>query len=168
MQSLAVGGQNSARIFALLGSFLVLAPSVQSEISYQFGAFTVDVNAAELRKHGIRIKLQDLPFQVLLALIRRPGDLVSREELRKRLWPDGTFVDFDHGISSAVNKLRAALSDSARHPHYIETVGRRGYRFLYPVKQVATPFQVFPSQYLPRNAELRYWQLRWRSCSSRV
>jgi len=144
MQSLAVGGQNSAKIFALLGSFLVLAQSVQSEISYQFGAFTVDVNAAELRKHGIRIKLQDLPFQVLLALIRRPGDLVSREELRKRLWPDGTFVDFDHGISSAVNKLRAALSDSARHPHYIETVGRRGYRFLYPVKQVATAVPSIP------------------------
>jgi TolB-like protein/DNA-binding winged helix-turn-helix (wHTH) protein/Flp pilus assembly protein TadD len=107
-----------------------------SRFSYKFGAFTIDVHAHELRKHGIRMKLQDLPFQVLLALVEKPGELISREELRKRLWADGTFVDFDHGISSAVNKLRATLNDSARTPHYIETAGRRGYRFLYPVKQV--------------------------------
>ena len=100
---------------------------------YQFGVFTVDAHSCELRKQGARIKLQERPFQLLLALVERPGDLVTREELRQRLWPDGTFVDFDHSISSAVNKLRAALNDSARHPHYIETAGRRGYRFLYPV-----------------------------------
>lgn len=100
---------------------------------YQFGAFTVDAYTCELRKQGARIKLQERPFQLLLTLVERPGELVTREELRQRLWPDGTFVDFDHSISSAVNKLRAALNDSARHPHYIETAGRRGYRFLYPV-----------------------------------
>src|SRR5882757_4965465 len=114
----------------------------ESKSKYQFGAFTADARSCELRKQGARIKLQERPFQLLLALVERPGDLVTREELRQRLWPDGTFVDFDHSISSAVNKLRAALNDSARHPHYIETAGRRGYRFLYPVtltEAAATP-----------------------------
>jgi len=105
----------------------------ESKSKYQFGAFTADARSCELRKQGTKIKLQERPFELLLALVERPGDLVTREELRQRLWPDGTFVDFDHSISSAVNKLRAALNDSARHPHYIETAGRRGYRFLYPV-----------------------------------
>lgn len=114
----------------------------ESPCNYQFAAFTVDVRAGELRKHGIRMKLQDLPFRVLLALVEKPGELISREELRRRLWPDGTFVDFDHGISSAVNKLRGALNDSARTPHYIETAGRRGYRFLYPVKRVTVPASI--------------------------
>jgi TolB-like protein/DNA-binding winged helix-turn-helix (wHTH) protein/Tfp pilus assembly protein PilF len=107
--------------------------------NYQFGPYVVDARACELRKHGYRIKLQERPFQLLLALVERPGELITREELRQRLWPDGTFVDFDHNISSAVNKLRAALNDSARHPHYIETAGRRGYRFLYPVTPVKPP-----------------------------
>jgi TolB-like protein/DNA-binding winged helix-turn-helix (wHTH) protein/Tfp pilus assembly protein PilF len=123
--------KNRAKL--LCASRASMAQATQSKTNYQFGPFLVDAGSHELRKHGIRIKLQDLPFQMLLALIQRPGDLVSREELRRLLWPDGTFVDFDHGISSAVNKLRTALSDSARHSHYIETVGRRGYRFLYPV-----------------------------------
>lgn len=99
----------------------------------QFGVFTVDPRAGELRKHGTRVKLQERPFQLLLALLERPGEVVTREELRQRLWPDGTFVDFDHSIASAINKLRTVLNDSARTPRYIETVGRRGYRFLYPV-----------------------------------
>jgi TolB-like protein/DNA-binding winged helix-turn-helix (wHTH) protein/Tfp pilus assembly protein PilF len=103
-----------------------------------FGVFAVDVEAGELRKHGTRIRLQDRPFQLLVALLNRPGEVVTREELRERLWPDGTFVDFDHNLSSAVNKLRTALDDSAQHPRYIETVGRRGYRFLYPIS-VGTP-----------------------------
>jgi TolB-like protein/DNA-binding winged helix-turn-helix (wHTH) protein len=135
--------KNRAKL--LCASRASMAQATQSKTNYQFGPFLVDAGSHELRKHGIRIKLQDLPFQMLLALIQRPGDLVSREELRRLLWPDGTFVDFDHGISSAVNKLRAALSDSARHPHYIETAGRRGYRFLYPVKQVAKAFPPTPA-----------------------
>ena len=98
-----------------------------------FGVFAVDVDAGELLRHGTRVRLQDRPFQLLLALLERPGEVVTREELRERLWPDGTFVDFDHNLSSAVNKLRTALDDSAQHPRYIETVGRRGYRFLYPI-----------------------------------
>jgi TolB-like protein/DNA-binding winged helix-turn-helix (wHTH) protein/Flp pilus assembly protein TadD len=102
-----------------------------------FGVFAVDEDAGELLRHGTRVRLQDRPFQLLLALLERPGEVVTREELRERLWPDGTFVDFDHNLSSAVNKLRTALDDSAQHPRYIETVGRRGYRFLYPISITA-------------------------------
>jgi DNA-binding winged helix-turn-helix (wHTH) protein len=102
---------------------------------FQFGEFTVDPDTGQLSKHGIRVKLQERPFQLLLALVERPGELVTREELRQRLWPDGTFVDFDHSISSALNRLRSALSDSAAQPRFIETVGRRVYRFLYPVSK---------------------------------
>ena len=98
----------------------------------------VDAHAGELRKSGVRLKLQDRPFQLLLSLLEKPGEVVTREELRQRLWPDGTYVDFDHSISSALNKLRNALNDSATHPRYIETVGRRGYRFLADVKHVAS------------------------------
>src|SRR5713226_2778830 len=80
---------------------------------YRFGAFEIDPRAGELRKHGIRIKLQDQPMQVLSMLLERPGEVVTREELRTALWPADTFVDFDHGLNSAINKLREALSDSA-------------------------------------------------------
>jgi TolB-like protein/DNA-binding winged helix-turn-helix (wHTH) protein/Tfp pilus assembly protein PilF len=104
---------------------------------YQFGVFTVDTRSGELRKHGMRVKLQERPFQLLVALIENPGEIVSRQELRQRLWPDGTFVDFDHSLSSAVNKLRSAIHDSAAHPRYVETVGRRGYRFVYPISKTA-------------------------------
>jgi TolB-like protein/DNA-binding winged helix-turn-helix (wHTH) protein/Tfp pilus assembly protein PilF len=104
-------------------------------VAYQFGVFQADLRARELRKHGIPLKLQDRPFQLLQILIQNHGQVVSREELRKTLWPDGTFVDFDHSISSAMNKLRTALNDSAANPRYIETVGRRGYRFIYPVTE---------------------------------
>ena len=102
---------------------------------FQFGEFTVDPVTGELSRYGIRVKLQEQPFQLLLALVERPGEVVTREELRERLWPHGTFVDFDHSISSALNRLRSALGDSAAQPRYIETVGRRGYRFLYPVSR---------------------------------
>src|SRR5438309_1476892 len=114
-----------------------MASPARSRPQYQFGVYIVDLQACELRKLGSRIVLQERPFQLLLALLERPGDVVTREELRQQLWPDGTFVDFDHNISSAVNKLRTALSDSAKHPSYVETVGRRGYRFIGDVKQVA-------------------------------
>jgi TolB-like protein/DNA-binding winged helix-turn-helix (wHTH) protein/Tfp pilus assembly protein PilF len=109
----------------------------QSAPQYKFGVFVADPRSGELRKHGLRVKLQERPFQLLVALVESPGEIVTREELRQRLWPDGTFVDFDHNLSSAVNKLRSALNDSANHPHYIETVGRRGYRFIYPVSATA-------------------------------
>jgi TolB-like protein/DNA-binding winged helix-turn-helix (wHTH) protein len=96
----------------------------------RFGPFEVDPRAGELRKHGIRIKLRDQSLQILLVLLERPGEVVTREELRARLWPADTFVDFDHGLNAAVNKLRQALADSAEEPRYIETLPRRGYRLL--------------------------------------
>src|SRR5512141_2712991 len=102
----------------------------------QFGPFVVDAATGELRKHGVRMKIQERPLRLLVALLERPGELVSREELRRRIWPDGTFVDFDHNISSCVNKLRGALNDTARNPRYIETAGGRGYRFVADCKPV--------------------------------
>jgi DNA-binding winged helix-turn-helix (wHTH) protein len=114
---------------------MVVAASPDPIARFHFGGFTVDPEAGALTKSGIRVKLQERPFRLLLALVQRPGEVVTREELRQRLWPDGTFVDFDHNISSAINRLRSALSDSATQPRYIETVGRRGYRFLYPVSK---------------------------------
>lgn len=99
----------------------------------RFGIFEVDVRAGELRKQGKRIKLQDQPFQVLSILLQRPNDVVTREELRSQIWQQDTFVDFDNSLNTAINKLRDALGDSAVNPHFIETLPRRGYRFLAPV-----------------------------------
>ena len=96
----------------------------------RFGAFDVDLRSGELHKYGIRLKLQDQPFQVLALLLEHPGDLVTREELRQKLWPADTFVDFDTGLNSAIKKLRDVLGDSAGEPRYIETLPRRGYRFI--------------------------------------
>ena len=100
----------------------------------RFDAFEVDMRSGEVRKHGIRLKLHRQPFQVLSLLLEHPGDLVTREELRQKLWPGDTFVDFDTGLNSAVKKLRDALCDSAEEPRYIETLPRRGYRFIAPVE----------------------------------
>jgi TolB-like protein/DNA-binding winged helix-turn-helix (wHTH) protein/Tfp pilus assembly protein PilF len=100
----------------------------------QFGAFELDSAAGELRKHGIRIKLQEQPLQILQQLLEHPGEVVTREELQKRIWPADTFVDFDHGLYSAVQRLRDALGDTAETPRYVETLPRRGYRFIAPVK----------------------------------
>src|ERR1044071_5125267 len=101
--------------------------------TYRFGVFEVNPATGELRKSGVRIRLQEQPFQVLLALLERSGGVVTREELQQKLWPADTFVDFDHSLNSAVNKLREALGDSASSPRYIETLARRGYRFLAEV-----------------------------------
>lgn len=105
----------------------------------RFGAFEVDLNAGELRKQGLRLRLQEQPFQVLSALLENPGEVVGREDLVRRLWPDGTVVDFDRGLNAAVTRLRQALSDSAETPRYVETVARRGYRFIAPVDYAAEP-----------------------------
>lgn len=133
-----------------------------------FGVFEVDVHAGELRKHGVRIKLQDQPFRILLHLIERPGELVSREELRKDLWPDETFVDFDRNLNKAIAKLRSALGDSAECPRYIETLPRHGYRFLLPIApgrvaeapntlaiRVEKPADLVASETIGRSAALR-------------
>jgi TolB-like protein/DNA-binding winged helix-turn-helix (wHTH) protein/Tfp pilus assembly protein PilF len=99
-----------------------------------FADFVVDQRAGELRKAGVKVRLQEQPFRVLAALLEASGEVVTREELRTRLWPADTFVDFDHRLAAAVNKIRDALDDSAQSPRFIETVGRRGYRFLLPVE----------------------------------
>jgi Tol biopolymer transport system component/DNA-binding winged helix-turn-helix (wHTH) protein len=99
----------------------------------RFGVFEVDLHASELRKQGLKIKLRDQPFQILLLLLAHPGEVVSRDELQKQLWPADTFVDFDHGLNKAVNHLRDALGDSAESPRFIETLPKRGYRFIAPV-----------------------------------
>ena len=103
---------------------------------YKFGDFEADLKAAELRKNGVRLRLQLQPFQVLVALLERPREVVTREELRQRLWPEDTFVDFDHGLNTAMVKLRDVLGDSASSPRYIETIAKRGYRFLGEVSAV--------------------------------
>jgi Tol biopolymer transport system component/DNA-binding winged helix-turn-helix (wHTH) protein len=106
---------------------------------YSFGAFELDARSGELRKHGIRIKLQDQPRQILLLLLEQPRDIATREQIQKRLWPEDTFVDFDNAINSAVRKLRDALGDSAENPRFVETLARRGYRFVAPVSIPADP-----------------------------
>ena len=100
----------------------------------RFGVFEADLKARELRKQGRRLRLQDQPFAVLTILLERAGNVVTREELRERLWPADTFVDFDHSLNTAVNKIREALGDSASSPRFVETVARRGYRFLGQVQ----------------------------------
>lgn len=96
---------------------------------FRFGPFEADEATGQLRKHGVRVKLHGQPFQILLSLLERPGDLVSREELRQLLWREQTFVDFDHGLNTAVNKLRQALGDSAGKPQYVETIPGKGTGF---------------------------------------
>ncbi len=113
-----------------------MGPPVRSPLIYRFGLFEADLSNRELRKHGVRVRLQEKPFQVLTELLRRPGEVVTREELRQRLWSPGTFVDFDEGVNTAVKRLRVTLGDSSASPLYIETVSRYGYRFIAPVTPV--------------------------------
>src|ERR1043166_1418617 len=105
----------------------------------KFGPFVVDLHTHEVRKDGTRIKLIGQPFEILAVLLGRPGELVTREELRMRLWPGDTFVDFDHGLNAAVNKLRETLCDSADNPRFVETLPRRGYRFIANVERLDVP-----------------------------
>ena len=103
---------------------------------YRFGVFEADASTGELRRQGIRIKLNAQPFQVLLMLLERPGEVLTREEISRALWSDGTFVDYDHGVNSAVNRIREALGDTANSPRFVETLARRGYRFVAPVEAI--------------------------------
>jgi DNA-binding winged helix-turn-helix (wHTH) protein len=102
----------------------------------RFATFEVDLEAGELRKGGVKLKLSGQPFQVLTILLEQPGAVVTREELQKRLWPD-TFVDVDHNLNAAINKIREALGDTAENPRFVETLPRRGYRFISPVNGFA-------------------------------
>lgn len=100
---------------------------------FRFGVFEADQTTGELRKQGRRAQLQGQPFDVLMMLLERPGEVVSRTQIQQRLWPDGTFVDFDHSLNTAVNKIRDVLGDSASSPRFVETLARRGYRFIAPI-----------------------------------
>lgn len=106
---------------------------------YRFGTFEADAATGELRRGGVRIKLNAQPFQVLVLLLRRPGELLTRDEISRELWPGDTFVDFEHGVNSAVNRIREALGDSASNPRFVQTLARRGYRFLAPVEPIPPP-----------------------------
>jgi DNA-binding winged helix-turn-helix (wHTH) protein/Tol biopolymer transport system component len=135
----------------------------------KFGAFELDRHTGELRKHGIKIRLQTKPFQILLALLETPGEFVTREELQRRLWLSDTFVDFESGLNTAANRLRLALGDSADSPRYIETLPRSGYRFIAPVQEIepmalveirTKPEQAtegVPIAQEPRSADLKPW-----------
>ncbi len=112
---------------------------------YRFGVFEADVSTGELRKHGVRIKLNAQPFQVLVLLLNRPGEVLTREQIYRELWPDGTFVDSEHGVNSAVNRLRDALGDTASNPRFVETLSRRGYRFVAPVERIDATQALLPS-----------------------
>src|SRR5437660_6867053 len=119
----------------------------------RFGIFEVDRRSGELRRNGVRVKLQEQPFQILLTLLEHPGEVVTREELRSRLWAEDTYVDFDHSLNAAVRRLRDALGDSAENPRFVETVARRGYRFLAPVNGAPT---IVPSQPVPASSARRF------------
>jgi TolB-like protein/Tfp pilus assembly protein PilF len=125
-----------------------------------FGAFELDLRAGELRKQGVKIKLQEQPFQILAMLLEQPGQVVTREELRSKLWPADTFVDFDHSLNKAINKLREALGDSADSPRFIETLAKRGYRFLADMKGSPGRIQsllVLPLENLSGDPEQEYF-----------
>src|SRR3974390_2327712 len=110
-------------------------PAPQNNVRVaRFGVFELDLSAGELRKSGVKQRLQGQPFQVLALLLERAGDVVTREELQQKLWPSDTFVDFDHSLNTAINKVREALGDSASSPRFVETLARRGYRFIAPVQ----------------------------------
>src|SRR2546425_10284634 len=126
----------------------------------RFGAFELDFRASELRKQGTKIKLQEQPFQILQVLLQRPGETVTREELQQKIWPSDTFVDFDHGLYNAIKRLREALGDSADTPRFVETLSRRGYRFVGKIECDAPQMRslaVLPLENLSRDPEQEYF-----------
>jgi len=126
----------------------------------RFDGYELDVRSCELRSDGIRIKVQEQPLQILKMLLQRPGQLITREELRQKIWLSDTFVDFDHGINNAIKRLRSALSDSAEAPRFIETVASRCYRFIGTITASARPIQslaVLPLDNLSHDTEQEYF-----------
>ena len=121
----------------------------------RFDEFEVDLRSRELRKGGVRIRLQDQPFQILTMLLEQAGDIVTRDEIRDRLWPDGTFVDFEHSVNAAIKRLRAALGDTAESPRFVETLHRRGYRFVMPIERVGQARSTSSPGMPPRKADRR-------------
>src|SRR6266853_518436 len=134
------------------------------QTTIRFGVYEVDLRAGELRKQGRKVKLQEQPFQILQVLLEHPGEVVTREELQRRIWPSDTFVDFDHGIYNAIRRLREALEDSAETPHYVETLARRGYRFVGRLDPASTStpspirsLAVLPLENLSHDPEQEYF-----------
>src|SRR6266700_5083904 len=126
----------------------------------RFGIFELDEDAGELRKQGARMKLQEQPLQILQVLLQRPGEVITREELQQKIWPSDTFVDFDHGLYNAIKRLREALGDSAETPQYVETLARRGYRFIGKIDcegPRVRSLAVLPLEDLSRDPEQEYF-----------
>src|SRR5215469_4629237 len=137
-------------------------PPTSSPTAVQFGPFELDRSARELRKQGTRIRLQPKPMQILCALVERPGRILTRDELKARLWPEDTFVDFESGLNTAVNRLRLALGDSAEHPRYIETEARNGYRFIAPTQpKPEAAVRVITQSSLPEPTREHHHLVRW-------
>ena len=134
-------------------------PSI-SRTLYRFGQFELDLDAEECRRNGRRVKLQPQPFKLLVLLIRRAGHLVTRDDIRAELWTEGTFVDFDQAVNFAIKQIRDAMSDSAERPLYIETVPRRGYRFIAPVDKGA-PASVAERLSQPSTTTVRLQKALW-------
>ena len=132
----------------------------ESAVRLCFGPFEVNAPAAELRKGGVRVKLSGQPFQILVALLAHPGEVVTREQLHAQIWSDGTVVDFEHGLNAAMNKLRRALSDSAETPRYIETVPGRGYRFIGELSVQENPGHQ-PASDVPAARKPGWGRWRW-------
>ena len=132
-----------------------------SQETYRFGQFELSVDAAELVRNGRRLKLQPQPFRLLTLLTRRAGTLVGRDEIRSELWPDGTFVDFDQSVNFAIKQIRDVLGDSAERPLYIETVPRRGYRFIAPVESGAPEAARPPALQPPGSTTVRLQKALW-------
>ena len=126
----------------------------RSGARYRFGVFEADSATGELRRKGVRVKLHAQPFQVLFMLLERQGEMLTREEICSALWPDGTFVDYEHGVNSAINRLREALGDKASQPRFVETMARRGYRFLAPVELIGESVSAAPVEAVEIAAEL--------------
>src|SRR4051794_32035818 len=126
-----------------------MAGPAGSASPFHFGVFELDLRAGELRKRGIRIKIQEQPLQILGLLIDCPGEVVTREQIQKKLWDGDTFVDFDNAINSAVRKMRDALGDTSENPRFVETVARHGYRFIAPVTPHLAATPPVQETYLP-------------------
>ena len=115
---------------------------------YRFGPFELNPGEESLARNGVRVKVQDLPYRLLIMLVERPGEIITREEVRQRLWPENTFVEFDNSLGVAIRKVRDALNDDAEAPRYVETIPRRGYRFVAPVTVLGseTPIEAKPPE----------------------
>jgi DNA-binding winged helix-turn-helix (wHTH) protein len=131
--------------------------ATQTPAVHRFGAFEINLQSGELRKSGMRLRLSGQPLQVLAILVERSGEVVTREELHSKLWSADTFVDFDHGLNNAVARIREVLDDSAEAPRYVETIPRRGYRFIAPLTDL------LPATLPPSTAELRVGSAHERS-----